>query len=89
MTNPVQDVEVNAESWDRHAFEANDVGASYPDWRSIEEITEEGKEMAKRTTQLFQEAKKEKIIHLPNACPYNSFKVPSLSFLHQSLLPLA
>jgi hypothetical protein len=57
----LQDVEANAAPWDRYSFEATDVGTLYPSWRSIDEITEEGTEMLKRTAQLFQEAKNAKI----------------------------
>jgi hypothetical protein len=58
----LQDVEANAEPWDRYSFDAADVGTLYPSWRSIDQITEEGTEMVKRTAQLFQEAKNAKII---------------------------
>jgi hypothetical protein len=58
----VQDVELNAAAWDLHAFDAADVASLYPSWRSMEEITEEGEAMAQRTRQLFQEAKKAKVM---------------------------
>jgi len=57
-----QDVELNAEAWDTHSFDAADVKSLYPQWRSIETITEEGEAMSKRTVQLFQEAKKAKLM---------------------------
>ena len=58
----VQDVELNAAAWDLHAFDAADVASLYPSWRSMQEITEEGEAMAQRTRQLFQEAKKAKVM---------------------------
>lgn len=57
-----QEVELNAAAWDAHAFDAADAGSLYPQWRSTEEITEEGEAMAKRTRQLFAEAKKAKVM---------------------------
>lgn len=58
----VQDVEADAQAWDRHSFDAADVGSVYPMWRSIEQITEEGQAMTKRTVEIFQEAKNAKIM---------------------------
>ena len=57
-----QDVEANAESWDRFAFDAADVSSIYPEWRSSEAIMDEGAEMAKRHFQLFQDAKRAKSV---------------------------
>jgi len=57
-----KDVELSAESWDRYSFDAADVASLYPQWRSIEAIAEEGEAMSKRTVQLFQEAKKAKLL---------------------------
>jgi len=45
-----------------HSFDASDVGSLYPQWRSTEEITKEGEDMAKRTRQLFQEAKRAQVM---------------------------
>jgi hypothetical protein len=57
-----QDVEADAQAWDRHSFDAADVGSMYPMWRSIEQITEEGQAMTKRTVEIFTEAKNAKIM---------------------------
>ena len=53
-------MEINAESWERHSFDAADVKSLYPQWRSTEEITQEGEAMARRHVELFKAAKQTK-----------------------------
>jgi hypothetical protein len=53
-------VEINAESWERHSFDAADVKSLYPQWRSTVEITQEGEAMARRHVELFKAAKQTK-----------------------------